>query len=208
MPTGYEMGSLRYTVFPYFLGNQTTKKQYDSIFVHVLLPEEADYTTNFDIASKSREGFVSANLAGFDYSHIKVSLFKNVEAELSTAWNIFQAIAWTLLLVITIFLLIMLRRRLLASKRIYTVFFLYVVPGSVVAGFAYYYGMIWYYEYFENKYGMWLEGSWGRGYLFLVVPAVIMIVGGIWTSLLLMYPYLFFNKKWDFMRVFDRKQRI
>lgn len=206
--TAFEEGNLRYTVFPYFIGNATTKKQYDSIFVHVLLPENVDYTTNFTIHSKNKDGFVSANLAGFEYSHMLVYVFKNIEPELSNTWLIFQCISWALLVMLTLALLHFVRKRLIARKRIWTVFVLYIVPGSLVAAIVYYLGMTEYNAFFENKYGDWLRGSWGKGYDFLVVPYLFIMISIVWSVLATFYTYLIFNKKWDFMRFFDKKQRI
>jgi len=202
-PTGYEKENLRYTTFPYFLGNTHTRNLYDSIFVKILLPENVEYECNF-AAQKKQNTLFSANIAGFKKSHIVVSIYKNVEKELAIGWNIFtasQILLWIVVLVLTLFYL----RRRKDKNKPFLVSLLTVMPVSLVVGFVFYFCMVYYYQFYEDKYGVFLKGNWGKGYLFLIVPVVVIFSGIIWVILAFIYNYLIYGRKWDPTSWFNRK---
>lgn len=202
-PTGYEKGNLRYTSFPYFLGNNKTRGLYDCIFIKILLPEEVEYETNFDV--KYDHGtLLSGNIAGFKKSHIMVSIFKNLEPELAAGYNRFlyiQIFIWVILVCTTIWYL---NRRKTRKKKL-IVSLLWVIPIAILVPTLFIIGEQNYFHHYREMYGPFLEGSFGKGYfLFLVFPIMAIIAFISWLALALIYHYLICGRKWDPMRIFLR----
>ncbi|MCC7299046.1 MAG: hypothetical protein IT244_11990 [Bacteroidia bacterium] len=203
--TGYDANELRHFVFPYYLGSKYTRDKYDSIFVHVLFPNDMDFKSNFDLKiGANNEGF-SGNIAGFKGSHIQIDIFKNVNSELNQYWNYFIWINIGLWVVIWCINMGYLRWRKRRGKSL-TLSLLWSVPMSILLAIIYFIGMMKYFDYFKNKYGEFLDGDWGKSYNLLVVPFI--VAAGIWLTWLILsivYHTFICDKKWDPLSWFSKK---
>lgn len=204
-PTAYEEGDLRYHVFPYYLGNSHSRQQYDSIFVQVLLPKDLQFNHNFP-AKLVNGTLISENLSGFNKMHITVDVYKDIRSKIKWFWNAFMVTTWIIFGLITLALFYLIRRRLDAQKKIWIVYLAYIIPGAIIAGIAFYAGINLYYEYFNNAYGIFLRGSWGYGYMFMVVPIVVFMVHLFWIIAAIFYQYIMYQKKWDITRLIKSKK--
>lgn len=194
LPTSYFQGDLAYWVFPYFLGNQATKKQYDSVFVNVLLPEGVLYKSNFEIERKTEAGFMSKNLAKYAGTHIQVALYKDIQKKIDTATFLLQTAGCVLLLLVSIGVCVGYKRRLERNKKIWVYIVLYLIPGSILISIFYFMSLEYYYRYFDTQYGIWLRVSWGKGYYWLGMPFFCLLVWAIWTVFILFYRVFFIKK--------------
>lgn len=192
-PTGFEEGDLAHWVFPYFLGNTQTRHLYDSIFVHVMLPEGVLHTSNIPLKQKGNE-WISGNIAGFAKSHIYVEIYKDVQKELTLAAQIHMGLNvafWLLLLALSVWVV---RKRLDQGKS-FGITLALIIPASALAAFVYYFSLLAYLGHYEEKYGLFLRDSWGRGYLFLYIPVIMIFGSAVWLVVVLAYRYLLYKGK-------------
>lgn len=194
-PTGFDLGDIHHFVFPYYLGNKFTRPLYDSIFVHVLLPEGMEHGGNIPLHLVGKE-WHSQNIAGFKKGHIYIDIYKNVNAEISRGWNILVIInitIWILLLVVSTWFI----RHQLDRGRHFLILLSSVLPLSFFAAIVGYISMEKYYRYFEDVYGTYLRGSWGKDYYFLIIPFIIFIGSLAWLAWILIYRSLLYGKPYD-----------
>lgn len=192
-PTGFEEGDLAHWVFPYFLGNTFTRHLYDSIFVHIMLPEGVSHTSNIQLKKQGNE-WISGNIAGFSKSHIYVEIYKDVQKELKRAEQIhlgLNMVFWMLLLALSIWVV---RRRLDQGKS-FGITLALIIPASALAAFVYYFSLLAYLGHYEEKYGSFLRDSWGKGYLFLYIPVIMIFGSAVWLVVVLAYRYLMYKGK-------------
>lgn len=187
LPTSYFQGDLAYWVFPYFLGNQATKKQYDSVFINVLLPEGVLYKSNFEIERKTEAGFLSKNLAKYAGTHIQVALYKDIQSQLDRSLLMLQTAGIIVLLLSCILVSIGYKKRLEKGKKIWIYFILYLIPGAILITILYFAVLDGYYSYYREQFGLWLKASWGKGYYILFSPFFCVLVLALWMMFMLLY---------------------
>ena len=187
LPTSFFQGDLAYSVFPYFLGNQATKKQYDSVFLNVLLPEGVLYESSFEIERKTEAGFISKNLAKYAGTHLQVALYKDIQSKLDRSLLILRIAGFIVLLLTCVMVSIGYKKRLEKGKKIWLYFILYLIPGAVLITILYFSVLDGYYSYYREQYSEWLKGSWGRGYYLLFSPFFCVLVLALWTMFMLLY---------------------
>lgn len=187
MPINYEIGDISYWVFPYYLGNANTKKQYDSIYLNVLLPEGVTYESNVAIGRKTEEGFVTKNIAAFSGTHLRITLYKPIQKAVDTGLWIFQGTMVVLLVLSCVLVALGYRSRKERKKKLWVYIILYLIPGSILLSFVFFTALEYYYNYMEEQYGAWLRDSWGKGYYWLGLPFVCLFILAVWTVCILFY---------------------
>lgn len=195
VPTSFFQGDLAYWVFPYYLGNENTKKQYDSVFVNVLLPEGVQYKSNIEIDKKTSAGFISKNIAKNPNTHVRIILFNDIQRKIDITSLWLQILGCVLLLLLSIGVCMGYKRRLERNKKTWIYIVLYLIPGAILVSIFYFMALEYYYSYFDSHYGIWLRGSWGKGYYWLGLPFFCALVLAIWVVLILFYRLFIIKNK-------------
>jgi hypothetical protein len=190
--TAFDRQNLRYHTFPYYLGNQFTRPLYDTIILRTMLPDGLSYEGNIGMQQKGNI-FQSENLARFKGSHIYISVYKDVQQEITSARNWLYVANYcfaALLVLLTFFGL----RRLMRLRGRIGFWCAMVFPVAIVSGLFYFCSLYYFYSHFKNVYGNFLNGGFGNGYYFLVVPFVAGIAAGFWLVLVLVLRFTLFKK--------------
>jgi len=204
-PVIYEDDLLRYTAFPYFLGNEKTRHSYDSIFLQLYLPDSVNYKCNFDL-TKSGEFYTSHNIAGSKDNHLLVSLFRDVRKEIHEGRKNVKLKSIFFLVILQILIMILIHWWLKKGRKM-AYLFIPVLPVAILVT-AVFLGL-WteYYREYNLKYRPFIHGDFGKGYWAIGMMLFTFILTSIaYTAIVFVYGTIVKNKKYDLLHYISKRK--